>query len=183
MYFIRLSFLLISGFCAALIARAQDYNIKDFGAVSDTAKLGLGNRARKHRADAPEPPFGQMRNITISNITATHTGNYASSITDVPGAAIENITLNNIRIAHKGGLKPGSFLADAAHVKEDEKGYPEPTVWKNLPAAVFFLRHVQQANFQHCSFESELEDPRQAIVTADVDKLDLHQVTYNNKPL
>jgi polygalacturonase len=143
----------------------------------------LGNRARKHRADAPEPPFGQMRNITISNITATHTGNYASSITGVPGAAIENITLSNIRIVHKGGLKPGSFLADAAHVKEDEKGYPEPTVWKNLPAAVFFLRHLQQATFQHCSFGSELEDPRQAIVTADVDKLDLHQVTYNNKPL
>jgi polygalacturonase len=143
----------------------------------------LGNRARKHRDDAPEPPYGQMRNISLSNITAMHTGNYACSITGVPGASIENITLNNISISHKGGLKAGSYLAGTAQVKEDEKGYPEPTVWKNLPAAAFFIRHVQQATFQHCSFSSELEDPRQPLVTADVIKLDLHQVTYNGKPI
>jgi polygalacturonase len=143
----------------------------------------LGNRARKYREEAPVPPYGQMKNISISNITATHTGNYTSSITGVPGALIENISLSNVRIVNKGGLKTGSFLADAAQVKEDEKGYPEPTVWKNLPAAAFFLRHVKQATFEHCSFDSESEDPRQPFVTADVIRLALHQVTYNSKPL
>jgi hypothetical protein len=143
----------------------------------------LGNRARKHREDAPAPPYGQMRNIALSNITATHAGNYTSSITGVPGALIENITLSNVRIVNQGGLKAGGFLADAAQVKEDEKGYPQPTVGKNLPAAAFFLRHVKQAAFQHCSFASEQADPRQPFLTVDVPKLDLHQVTYNDKVL
>jgi polygalacturonase len=143
----------------------------------------LGNRARKHRADAPTPPLGRMKDISIANITATHAGNYTSSITGVPGASIENITLSNIRIVNQGGLKAGSFLADAAQVIEDEKGYPQPTVWKNLPASAFFLRHVKQATFQHCSFASEQVDPRQPFLTVDVPKLDLHQVTYNDKPL
>jgi polygalacturonase len=143
----------------------------------------LGNRARKHRADAPEPQYGQMRNVFISNVTAVNTGNYTSSVTGVPGSPIENITLSNINIIHKGGLKAGSYLADAAMVKEDEKGYPEPTVWKNLPAAAFFLRHVQQADFQHCSFNSVLDDPRKPLVTTDVTQLNLHEVTYNGKPL
>jgi len=131
----------------------------------------LANRARKHRDDASEPPYGQMRNISLSNITAYHTGNYASSITGVPGSSIENISLGNIRIVNKGGLKAGQYLAGVNLVKEDEKGYPEPTVWKNLPAYGFFIRHVNQISITSCSLGSDLEETRLPVIAADVNKL------------
>lgn len=123
----------------------------------------LANRARKYREDAPEPPLGQMKNIAISHITALHTGNYASSITGIPGAKIQNIILSDIQILSKGN--PGACLTQ---VKEDEKGYPEPTAWKNLPASGLYLRHVNGITLRNCEFHSEQPDPRPPIVTDDV---------------
>jgi polygalacturonase len=103
----------------------------------------LGNRARKHIPEAPAPPLGIMRNISISNITAYNTGNYTASITGVSAAKIENISLSHLRLVNRGGLKPVDFILKIDSVIEDEKGYPEPTVWKNLPVYGLFMRHVK----------------------------------------
>lgn len=131
----------------------------------------LGNRARKHHEDAPVPPKGQMRNIQISNINAYNSGNYCSSITGVPGAVIENISLSNIRLVNKGGLKDGQYLADVTKVKEDEKGYPEPTVWKNLPSYAFFIRHVKNISLSGISLKSLNPESRPALIGADIEKI------------
>ncbi len=61
----------------------------------------LGNRARKHIPEAPAPPLGTMRNISISNITAYNTGNYTASITGVSAAKIENISLSHLRLVNR----------------------------------------------------------------------------------
>lgn len=131
----------------------------------------LGNRARKHTADAPEPSFGQMKNIQISNITAYNAGNFSSSITGVPGAKIEDISLNNIRIVNIGGLKSGEYTPSYADVKEDEKGYPQPTVWNNLPSYGFFIRHVKSISMFNISLSSLNPDPRTPVVGVDIDHL------------
>jgi polygalacturonase len=140
----------------------------------------LANRARKHRENVPEPLYGQMRNISLSNITAYHTGNYASSITGIPGSNIENISLSNIRIVNKGGLKAGQYTASINQVKEDEKGYPEPTVWKNLPAYGFFIRHVNQIFIASCSLGSDLEENRLPVIAVDVNKLFVQHFSIDN---
>jgi len=131
----------------------------------------LGNRGRKYKEEAPVPPVGKMRNIQINDITAYNTGNFSPSITGIPGAAIENISLNNIRIVNRGGIKSGEYLADYTKVKEDEKGYPQPTVWRNLPSYGFFIRHVKNISLSNITLGSEETDQRVPVIAVDVERL------------
>ena len=128
----------------------------------------LGNRARKHMAEAPEPPFGIMRNIAISNITAYNTGNNSSSITGVPGADIENITLDNIQLVNKGGLKADEYISDFTKVPEKEKEYPDPDRWGNLPSYGFFIRHVKDISLTNIRLRSLSKEGRVPILADDV---------------
>ncbi|HEY4205796.1 MAG TPA: glycosyl hydrolase family 28 protein [Puia sp.] len=136
----------------------------------------LGNRARKYIPEAREPGFGKIRNISISGITAYHTGNLSCSITGVPGAAIENITLDHIRLVNKGGLKEGDYTADVARVPELEKGYPEPAKWGNLPSYGFFIRHVKQISLSDIQLHSTEKETRKPIVADDVGDLFLSNI-------
>lgn len=153
----------------------------------------LADRGRKHTADAPQPQAGVIRNIRISNITARNTGNFCSSITGIPGHKIENITLTNISFTNRGGLRKGSFCtvdddkgvrhdsgkrlfldrywSKADEVKEDEKGYPQPTVWGNLPCYGLFLRHVERAVINNLELKSDGDEPRPPIIAVDVDNI------------
>ncbi len=133
----------------------------------------LGNRARKHTADAPEPPRGKMRNVSLSNINVYDAGNYSSSITGIPGSPIENITLNNIRIVNKGGVKQGEYLSDVLKVPELEKEYPAPDRWKNLPSSGLFIRHVNDIALRDVTLRSQAADPRVPVIVDDVDGLDI----------
>jgi hypothetical protein len=112
-----------------------------------------------------------MRNISITNITAYNTGNYTASITGVSTAKIENISLSRIRLVNRGGLKPGEFISKVDSVVEDEKGYPEPTVWKNLPVYGLFMRHVKNISVTDLSLVSMQYDPRPAFAAIDIDHL------------
>lgn len=136
----------------------------------------LGNRARKHMAGASEPPAGIMRNIVISNVVAYHTGNYSSSITGIPGHYVENLSLCNLQFYNTGGLKPGEYLADIGKVKEDEKGYPQPTVWKELPSSGLFIRHAKNIQVTGLMLGSEQEDPRTPVIAVDVDGLQIQSI-------
>jgi len=131
----------------------------------------LGNRVRKVNTEAATPSFGQMRDIQLNNITAYNTGNYSSSITGIPGAKIENISLNNIRMVNEGDVKPGEYLADYSKVKEDEKGYPQPTDWGNLPSYGFFIRHVKNIALSNFILGSVEADKRLAVIGVDIDYL------------
>ena len=62
--------------------------------------IRLGNRARGPN----NPPVGEIRNISISNILATGVdARCAAIISGIPGHRIEDVRLNNIRIIYKGG--------------------------------------------------------------------------------
>ncbi len=142
----------------------------------------LGNRARPYMEGIPAPGPGVMKNIRISNITAVNVGNYCSSITGVPGARIENIVLSNIHISNKAPVAAGQYISTAAKVPEEEKSYPEPTVWKQLPSSGLFMRHVQNISLSDVSFEqlSPRADPRVPLIGVDIDQLYLHNVHYSN---
>lgn len=141
----------------------------------------LGNRARRHVPDAPPPPIGTMRNISLSHITAYHTGNYCSSITGVPGGHIENISLDHIRFVNKGGVRKGDYLPSFSQVTEDEKGYPEPTVWNNLPAYGFFIRHVRNVTLSDISLGSEITDPRPPVMGMDIERIAIRQLAIDDR--
>lgn len=136
----------------------------------------LGNRARKHTAAAEAPSVGTMRNIVIQNVTAYGTGNYCSSITAIPGHYVENISLSNIQFFNKGGLQPGGYLKDISGVKEDEKGYPQPTAWKELPSSGLFIRHAKNVQVTGLMLGSAAADPRTPVIADDVEGLQISQV-------
>lgn len=139
--------------------------------------MRLANRARKHTKDAPTPPQGTMKNITISNIVAYNTGNYASSISGIEGANIENVMLNNIMLINKGGVKDGEYKASLADVKEGETSYPQPTMWRNLPCSGLFVRHTRNIQVNGISFVSQEKDPRPVLLLDDVKQGRFNQIT------
>lgn len=133
----------------------------------------LGNRARKHMETAPLPGIGTMKNIQITNINAYHTGNYGSSITAVNGAVIENIVLSNIQLNNQGGLKAGTFIDNAANVIEAAAGYPQPTVWGNLPGYGLFIRNVKNINLSGISLTSIVPEIRTPVIAVNVDNISI----------
>lgn len=163
----------------------------------------LANRGRKHITEAPVPSMGVMKNIQISNIAAYGTGNFCSSITGIPGSEIENIYLSNIRFINRGGLTKGNYrTADdmqgkrhdtagntwkdkywASHreVKEDEKGYPQPTVWGNLPSYGLFIRNVESIKIDNVAFKSQRPEPRIPVIAVNVKSLQLHGIYLDKK--
>ncbi len=140
--------------------------------------IRLGNRARKHTENAPEPPVGKMRNIAISNVVAYNTDNFSSSITAIPGHYIENVILDNVQFFNVGGLQNGDYIAGHLEVEEDEKGYPQPTVWGNLPSSSFFIRHVKNISINNLMFGSDEADPRIPVIAVDVKNLRIGKASY-----
>lgn len=138
--------------------------------------IRLGGRSRKHTPESPVPKIGVVRNITINNVTAYNSGNFACSVTGIPGHKIENVRLDNINIVQKGGLKDGEYLATIDDVKEDIKGYPQPTSWKNLPASGFFIRHVNDISITNFSIAAQEFDPRPLFIADDVNRLRIENV-------
>src|SRR5215813_7828846 len=98
--------------------------------------LRLGSRMR----GPPGPPVGELRRVKISNIVVYNAEpRYASIISGIPGHDIQDITLNNIRIYYRGG---GTKEQAALQPPEKENDYPEPTMFGEIPAYGFFIRHV-----------------------------------------
>jgi polygalacturonase len=173
---------------AGISLEIVDGGIMDGVSISNIAIQGtecplfvrLGNRGRKHTKDAPEPPVGIMRNIVINNIVAYNTGNYCSSITGIPDHYVENLSLSNIQLFNKGGIKSGDFIENVSKVKEDIKGYPQPTVWKELPSSGLFVRHAKNIQIRGLMLNSEEADIRTPVVAVDVDGLQIQTISKLN---
>jgi polygalacturonase len=140
----------------------------------------LGGRSRKHKEEAKTPEIGSVKNIIISNITAYNSGNYASSITGIPGHPVENIQLNNFNIVQLGGVKEGEYLPTMDSVEEFVDGYPQPTNWKNLPVAGLFIRHVKNISVNGFSIDTIDKDIRPTIMADDVDHLRIKNVSIGD---
>jgi polygalacturonase len=125
----------------------------------------LGNRARKHRADAAEPPVGALRNVRIENVQVRGAGDIGSSITGLPGHHVENITLRDVHVE----LAASGVAADVnKKVPERESSYPEAKMWGRLPAYGFFVRHASAVRFVDVTVKSSDGEPRPWLVTDDV---------------
>lgn len=140
----------------------------------------LGNRARKYTSSAPEPGIGTLRNVTISNVTATTSSKTASNITGIPGAMPENISLSNIIITN---LSDGTEEEAKIEVPEKDKSYPTAGMFGNtLPASGFFIRHVQNITMDNIQLFVKGDNVRPAFILHDVhDALIRYPVVYSYK--
>ena len=132
--------------------------------------LRLGARMRGPKG----VPVGVLRRINISNVVVHNADpHYASIITGIPGHDIEDVKLSNIRIYYQGG---GTKAQAELNPPERETNYPEPSMFGEIPAYGFFIRHVKGIEMNDVEVSYLKEDLRPAFVIHDSSKVDFFHV-------
>jgi len=138
--------------------------------------LRLGSRMRGPTG----PPVGELRRVKISNIVVYNAEpRYASLITGIPGHNIADVTLNNIRIYYRGG---GTKAQAALQPPEKETDYPEPTMFGEIPAYGFFIRHVNGLEMNGISVSYLKDDLRSPFILSDAKSVDLRNIKAQHGP-
>jgi polygalacturonase len=132
--------------------------------------IRLGKRQR-----APEgTPVAKVRRITIDNVTVSGAHHeYASIIAGLAESPVEDVRLSNIRIHYNGG----GTKADAERtIPENEKNYPEPSMFGVTPAYGFYVRHAKGITFDNVKVTYEKAEERPAFVFDSVKGIDLFRI-------
>jgi polygalacturonase len=145
--------------------------------------IRLANRARKYTKGIKEPPIGIVKNISLSNIIAYGTGSWGISVTGIAGYPVKNVSFNNIQFFSEGNVEEGDYNKT---VKYDEKAYPMPTEWKNLPAYGLFIRYVENLSVNQLMLGISAPDVRVPIMAHHVNGLQITNTILStpiyNKP-
>ncbi len=139
--------------------------------------IRLGNRGRGYLSDGknmeriiPVDHVGTINGIHIDNVQIRHAGTMGCSITGLPGHPVENVSLSHISINHKGGITADEMVQIADSIRDEkEKAYPEATMWGNLPAKGFFVRHARNIRFSDIQILTDEPDVRPDIVREDAE--------------
>jgi polygalacturonase len=191
--FIRSRGLALESVDGAIIEDIAISNITMRDVSNSAIFLRLGNRAR-----GPEgTPVGAIRRVTISHVTASNVdARYPIIIAGLPGHPIEDVRLSDIRVVSRGGLTPEHaaqqpadlvntfFLRgvgmsgprDAFNPPEQEKGYPEPSMFGLLPGYGLYVRHAARLTFRDVEFGFVKDDTRPAVVLDDVAGIEFDHV-------
>ncbi|MGI4872091.1 MAG: glycoside hydrolase family 28 protein [Janthinobacterium lividum] len=108
-----------------------------------------------------------------------------SSIVGLPGHPVQDVTLENIDITYTGGNdKAVAYvgLDSLARVPERPAGYPEFSMFGELPAYGFYVRHAAGITFKNVRIQTKGADYRPTLVFDDVQQLTLQQVVVPNAP-
>lgn len=167
--------------------------------VSNITAVNTGNailiRLGHRNGDKP----GYIKNVSIKNIKAQipfgrpdidydlrgpevdyFHNPFPASIAGIPRYSIENVTLENIEISYPGRASKGMAYLPLSRLKdvmENEKGYPEFTMFGELPSWGFYVRHVNGITMKNIKLTIEKEDFRPAFVFDDVKELRMENIT------
>ena len=174
-------------------AAMQDVEISDVQAknTGNAIFIRLGHRPRD---GAP----GSIRDVRISDVTVDipatppdagypHSGPavrgahnlFPSSITGLPGHRVADVALKNIAITTAGGGRrevADVALENLASVPEQEDKYPEFSMFGELPAWGFYVRHAEGITFENVSIRATAKDFRSAFVFDDASNVQLNRV-------
>ncbi len=169
--------------------------INDINAINtgNAIFIRLGNRKRKKTEGA-----GSLKNILIKNVkveVAFERPDYEydirgpelpffhnvfpSSITGIPGHPVENVRLENIEIIYPGRGNKGLAYAPLSRlddVPEEEAAYPEFSMFGELPAWGFYVRHMDGIIFKDIKLTIQSKDYRPAFVFDDVKNIDIQSL-------
>ncbi len=93
------------------------------------------------------------------------------SIVGLEGQNITNVTIENVEIKFPGGGDPSYAKVgtdELTKVPELPLAYPEFSVWKELPAWGFYIRHAEGVTFRNVKLTAAAKDYRPAVVLDDV---------------
>ena len=160
--------------------RGRGYKLRNAG----TGLSGNGNEDTITEL-IPIDHVGTIDGIHLDNFQIRNAGPVGCSITGLPGHPVKNIWLSNITLRHKGGVKAADLAAINDSIRnEKEKAYPEATMWGNLPAKGFYVRHARNVHFNNVYVETAEADVRPDIVKTDSEGWgDQGDGTYRNPVL
>jgi polygalacturonase len=131
--------------------------------------LRLGSRMR-----GPEGvPIGKLRRITLANIVSSGAGQLPSILAGISGHPIEDVKISDVYLEQTGGAPPAMA---AFFPLENASSYPEPTMFGDLPASGFFLRHVRNIEMGNIEIATQSPDARPAFWLQDVDGADFFRL-------
>ena len=99
-----------------------------------------------------------------------------SSITGIPGHNVENVTLENVEIVYPGRASKGIAyypLSQISQIPEQINSYPEFSMFGELPAWGFYMRHVKGITMNNVRLSLKDDDFRPAFVLDDA-----HDITF-----
>ncbi len=105
---------------------------------------------------------------------------FPCSITGIPGSIVENVTLENIEISFPGRGNNGLAVLPLNRLKdvpEQEAEYPEFSMFGELPAWAFYVRHVKGLIMKNIRVNATAKDYRPACVFDDVIGLKINKMT------
>ena len=133
----------------------------------------------------PIDHVGRIDGVRIHHFQVRNAGPVGCSITGLPGHPVRHVWLSDISIHQQGGVKASDLPAirDSV-VNEKSKAYPEATMWGNLPAKGFYLRHTRDVHFDGVEVQTEAPDARPDFVEEDTEGWgDQGNGTYRNPVL
>lgn len=92
-----------------------------------------------------------------------------SSIVGTPGHRIKNVLLENVELVYPGRAdEQYAHRSPSDSIPELETQYPEFSMFKELPAWGFYIRHADDIQFRNVTLRLKGEDYRRAVVAKDV---------------
>jgi polygalacturonase len=134
--------------------------------------LRLGARLRGPK---PQTVPGSIKRVLISNVTSSNADQMPSIVAGIEGHPIEDVKISDVYLEQVGGAS-----AELAQIQPPEKpdAYPEPTMFGDLPATGFFVRHVKNVEFSNVEIATKSPDPRSAFHLEDVAGADLFRLRF-----
>ena len=109
---------------------------------------------------------------------------FPASITGLPGHYVENVSLENIRVIYPGRANNGYAHLPVHRLKdvsENESGYPEFSMFGELPSWGFYVRHVKGLSMKNINLKVLEYDFRPAFVFDDVKDLFLNRIKIEDE--
>jgi polygalacturonase len=132
--------------------------------------LRLGRRMR----GPPGVAVGTLKRILISDITSYSASPLPSIIAGVAGHPVEDIKIRDVILHQLGG---GSPELAQRQPPDQEEAYPEPTMFGELPASGFFIRHARNVEMSNVEIQTASADARAAFWLQDVAGADFFRMS------
>jgi hypothetical protein len=95
----------------------------------------------------------------------------------LPGFPVANVTLEDIEIIYPGGASRPPADGAVEKIPEHPEKYPEISMFGELPAWGFYLRHAENIRFNNVRVSTRTPDLRAAMVLDDVSGLELNNMS------
>ncbi|MDN5289421.1 MAG: polygalacturonase [Mucilaginibacter sp.] len=171
----------------------EDIDIRNVTAKNTGNAIFIRLGQRNKKADP-----GKVRHIYIGNVKAEIPSGkpdkgyptegpasrfphnvFPSSIVGIPGYPVQDVTLENIEITYGGDAKKETAhfgLDSLDKVPENIAGYPEFSMFGELPAWGLYIRHADGIKIKNMTLKYQKDDFRTACIFDDVTGLNLNEV-------